>query len=134
VLAGPGLESVVLDGDRAAASTLKMCYAAWTKGSAALLLAIRAVARQMGVEDALLAEWDRSQPGLRARSEGAVAVASKAWRFVGEMEEIAATFAAAGLPEGFGLAAADVYRQLAGFKDTDALLVEVLATLTESAP
>src|SRR5207248_5515338 len=58
VLTGPGLESVALAGDLAAASTLKMCYAAWTKGSAALLLAIRAVARELGVEEPLLAEWD----------------------------------------------------------------------------
>ena len=62
MLTGPGLESVVVEGDVAAASTLKMCYAAWTKGSAALLLAIRAAARDLGVEDALLTEWDRTGP------------------------------------------------------------------------
>jgi hypothetical protein len=44
-------------------------------------------------------------------------VTAKAWRFVGEMEEIAATFGAAGLPGEFHLAAADVYRRLAHFKD-----------------
>ncbi|MCU1448211.1 MAG: NAD(P)-dependent oxidoreductase [Acidimicrobiales bacterium] len=132
VLGGPGLESVVLGGDVAAASTLKMCYASWTKGSAALLLAIRAAARELGVEDPLLAEWDRSQPGLRDRSELSVAVVPKAWRFVGEMEEIAATFAGAGQPEGFALAAAEIYRRLGRFKDGVATLDEVLATLSEA--
>lgn len=45
-------------------------------------------------------------------SDRAVAAASrKGWRWVAEMEEIAATFAAADLPEGFHRAAADVFRR-----------------------
>jgi len=43
--------------------------------------------------------------------------ARKAWRWIGEMEEIAASFQAAGLPGGFHLAAAELYRRLEGFKD-----------------
>jgi hypothetical protein len=132
VLAGPGLEAVVLGGDVAAASALKMCYAAWTKGSAALLLAVRAAARQLGVEDDLLAEWDRSQPDLRARSEAALGSVPKAWRFVGEMHEIAATLATEGLPDGFALAAAEVYERLAGFKDTETGMDAALAALRTS--
>ena len=54
------------DGEVGAASAVKMAYASWTKGSAALLLAARALARAEGVEDALLAEWGISQPGLRS--------------------------------------------------------------------
>ena len=134
MLTGPGLEAVVLGGDIAAASALKMCYAAWTKGSAAMLLALRAVAQELGVEDDLLAEWDRSQPDLRARSEGAVGSVPKAWRFVGELREIAATFSAAGLPDGFALAAAEVYERLVAFKDTDATLEDALATMTAGGP
>src|SRR5919206_499499 len=42
---------------------------------------------------------------------------AKAWRFVGEMHEIAATFRGAGLPGGFHDAAAEVYERLAMFKD-----------------
>lgn len=129
VLTGPGLETIVLEGDFAAASTLKMCYAAWTKGSAALLLAIRAAARELGVEEALLAEWDRTQPGLRQRSEGAVGSVPKAWRFVGEMQEIAATFADVDLPDGFALAAAEIYSRLAEFKNAEASLSEALDAL-----
>ena len=48
------------------ASALKMCYAAYTKGSSALILAIRALAASHGAEDALLSEWDISQSGLAA--------------------------------------------------------------------
>jgi hypothetical protein len=49
----------------------------------------------------------------------------KAWRFVGEMEESAATFAAAGLPDGFSSAAALVYRRLEQYKDTKQSPAEV---------
>ena len=94
------------------ASALKMVYAAWTKGTAALLLAIQAVARAENVEEPLLEEWRQSLPELPERLGRAVRSAdTKGWRWVGEMEEIAATFSAAGLPDGFHRAAAEVFRQ-----------------------
>ena len=93
------------------ASAVKMAYASWTKGSAALLLAARALARSEGVEPVLLEEWGISQPGLERRSAAATGSATaKGWRWVAEMEEIAATMAAAGLPDGFHQAAAEIYR------------------------
>jgi 3-hydroxyisobutyrate dehydrogenase-like beta-hydroxyacid dehydrogenase len=93
------------------ASSLKMAYAAWTKGSGALLLTVHALAEAEGVDDALAAEWALSLPGLSDRLPGTVrSAAEKGWRWVGEMEEIAATMAAAGLPDGFHLAAAEVYK------------------------
>ncbi|HWH96066.1 MAG TPA: DUF1932 domain-containing protein [Baekduia sp.] len=111
LFAGTNLEAVVLDGDAVAASTLKMVYAAWTKGSAALLLAIERSAQELGVSDALHREWARSQPELAARLEAAQrSAAAKGWRWIAEMEQIAATFAAAGQPDGFHEAAAAVYR------------------------
>jgi 3-hydroxyisobutyrate dehydrogenase-like beta-hydroxyacid dehydrogenase len=111
---GTRLEPVVLDGSPVAASALKMAYAAWTKGSAALLLAALGSARATGVEDALRAEWKRSQPGLEARSQGAAdSAAAKGWRWVGEMHEIASTFDAAGLPSGFHEAAAEMFDRAA---------------------
>jgi 3-hydroxyisobutyrate dehydrogenase-like beta-hydroxyacid dehydrogenase len=93
------------------ASALKMAYAAWSKGTAALLLAVRDVARRFGVEDALADEWRLSQPELFERLAAAErSAATKGWRWVGEMEEIADTFDAAGAPDGFHRAAAEVYR------------------------
>ena len=89
------------------ASAVKMAYAAWSKGTAAMLLAIREVARHYGVED----EWQLAAPELAeplARAE--VSAARKGWRWVGEMQEIADAFAAAGQPDGFHRAAAEVYR------------------------
>lgn len=123
----------LVDGAAGAASALKMCYAAYTKGSSALLLAIRALAEAEGVSDSLLEEWGRSQPELGSRSEGAArGTAPKAWRFVGEMEEIAASFEARDLPGGFHLAAAEVYRRMSDLKDTsEPALAEVLNALLE---
>ncbi|OLC15199.1 MAG: hypothetical protein AUH29_08500 [Candidatus Rokubacteria bacterium 13_1_40CM_69_27] len=126
------LETITLDGPPGAASALKMGYAAWTKCTAALIMSIRAMAGAEGVDEALLREWQRSQPDLPARSEAAVkSSARKAWRFVGEMEEMAATFAGAGLPDGVQRAAADIYRRLAGYKDAAAppSVAEVARTL-----
>ncbi len=118
LFAGGMLDARVIEGEPGAASALKMTYAAWTKGSDALILAIRALAVREGVEEALLREWAESRPDLAGKSERAAAVAApKGWRYVGEMEEIAASFAAAGLPAGFHQAAADLYRRLAPFKD-----------------
>jgi len=117
---GSLLEPVTIAGGPGAASAHKVCYAAWTKGSAALLVAIRALARAEGVEAPLLEEWDLSQQGLSEQSVRSVqGNAFKAWRFAGEMEEIAEAFVASGLPGGFHEAASDVYRRLAGYKDCD---------------
>jgi 3-hydroxyisobutyrate dehydrogenase-like beta-hydroxyacid dehydrogenase len=108
------VDARVVEGELGAASALKMTYAAWTKGSVALLLAIRAVARATDVEQVLLTEWERSQPELTGRSRQAErSAATKGWRWIAEMEEIASTFADAGLPDGFHRAAAEVYRRAA---------------------
>ena len=109
---GTAVDARLVPGAVGAASSVKMAYAAWTKGSAALLLAVRALADADGVSDVLLAEWELSQPGLLSRSRGAAeSAAAKGWRWTAEMEEIAATMGAAGLPPGFHLAAAEIFRQ-----------------------
>ena len=95
---GP-IDAHVLSGPAGAASALKVGFAGWNKASQGLLAAIRAFAIAEGVDAALLAEWKISMPDVPARSERAVQDnARKAWRFVGEMEEIAQAFAAVGLP------------------------------------
>jgi 3-hydroxyisobutyrate dehydrogenase-like beta-hydroxyacid dehydrogenase len=112
LFSGGALDARVLSADAGAASALKMAYAAWTKGSAALLLASLAAADANGVGDALLAEWRISIPEAESRLGSASRSAlAKGWRWVGEMEEIAHTFAAADLPSGFHEAAAEIYRR-----------------------
>jgi 3-hydroxyisobutyrate dehydrogenase-like beta-hydroxyacid dehydrogenase len=107
------LEPRVISDEPGAASALKMAYAAWTKGTAAMLIAIRALARAENVEALLLDEWRLTLPELIERSGSAARAADrKGWRWVAEMEEIAATFASVGLPDGFHRAAADVFRRV----------------------
>jgi 3-hydroxyisobutyrate dehydrogenase-like beta-hydroxyacid dehydrogenase len=108
------VDARVISGEPGAASALKASYAGWTKGSAALLLTVRELARAEGVEDVLLEEWRLSLPELEGRSQSAARSAHrKGWRWIGEMEEIARSMRARDLPAGFHEAAADVFRRAA---------------------
>ena len=123
---GSALEPRVLDGGGpGTASALKMAYASWTKGTSALLAAVAALAAAEGVTEDLLAEWDMSLPGVSGRlARTAAEAAPKAWRWTGEMEEVAAAFAESGLPDGFHRAAGEVYRRLDAFKNSPVTTVE----------
>ena len=133
---GVSIHTEVIEGGVGAASALKMCYAAFTKGTTALLATVRALAEHEGVEGPLLESWRRTLPDVPRQSEYAAASASKAWRWSGEMEEIAASFAAAGLPDGFHRAAAEVYRRLESFKNraTPPSMAEVTQAMQCYAP
>ncbi len=97
-----------------------------------MLLAVRALARAEGVEEALLDEWAISLPGTAERSEAtAQMTAPKAWRFDGEMAEIAASFAARDLPTGFGDAGRDIFGRMAGFKGVDDATLDAVLTALE---
>jgi 3-hydroxyisobutyrate dehydrogenase-like beta-hydroxyacid dehydrogenase len=111
LFAGTNLDARAISDEPGAASALKAAYAGWTKGSAALLLTVRELARAEGVDDALLEEWRLSIPELEACLTGAARSAErKGWRWVGEMEEISRAMAAHDLPAGFHTAAAEVFR------------------------
>ncbi|MEM7080808.1 MAG: DUF1932 domain-containing protein [Pseudomonadota bacterium] len=115
--AGP-LEAISIGAGATRASMLKMTYAAYTKGISALLLAVNALAAAGGVRDELYQEWALSQPGLRDRSDKAAnGTSRKAWRFEGEMREIATTFADADLPSQFHEGAGDLYAAMAALKE-----------------
>jgi 3-hydroxyisobutyrate dehydrogenase-like beta-hydroxyacid dehydrogenase len=120
---GTNLDAIALlgDDDVPRASALKMCYAAWTKGTDALILGILATARRLGADRDLLAEWAISHTELLQRTNKAGwSGTTKGWRFVGEMNEIAETFAAAGLPGGFHQAAADIFARIPRVADASA--------------
>ena len=114
LFAGTNVDARVLSEEPGAASALKAAYAGWTKGSAALLLTVRELARAEGVEEALLEEWRLSIPELESRLADAERSARrKGWRWVGEMHEIARSMAARDLPSGFHEAAAEVFGRAA---------------------
>lgn len=114
VLNTPELKVVPLGPEIGRASALKMSYAALTKGTMTLDTAVLLAGRQLGVYDELKAELESSQAAALARMEKRVPwLATDAERWVGEMEEIAATFASIGLPGAFHQAAAEIFRLLA---------------------
>lgn len=134
--AGP-LEVEVIGSEVGKASGLKMCFAANSKGTTALLIAIMAAADRLGVRQELENQWSHHGSDFTQSTIDRIRKATpKGWRFAGEMEEIASTFAAVGLPEGFHLAAEDIYRRLASFKDAGQKpsLDDILATLFPDDP
>lgn len=118
--AGP-LETRVIGDSIGKASALKMVFAAYSKGTTALLSAVMGAADALNVRPELEQQWDHDREGFTDEAARRVRqVTAKAWRFVGEMDEIAATFREAGMPDGFHKAAGDIYERMAGFKGVDA--------------
>jgi 3-hydroxyisobutyrate dehydrogenase-like beta-hydroxyacid dehydrogenase len=133
--AGP-VTPVAVDRPVGSSSALKMSYGAVQKGLTALQALSLSMADAYGVEDLLATEWDRSSPGTTDDVRRRIAVAGpKAWRWVGEMEEIADTATAVGLPEGFHRAAAELFEQWRSHKppdgSRDAVVDDVLGLLRE---
>jgi putative dehydrogenase len=116
-LAKGGLEVKIVDGPIGAASALKMSYAAIGKGLTALASASILMADKYGAKEALLAELERSQPNiLKGVSWSVPDMFVKAYRFVGEMEEIAdqsGRQSTAAIYNGI----ADLYREIAADQD-----------------
>lgn len=115
IFAGSSFETTCLSQAVGDASALKMTFAAYTKGSTALLAGILSVAEHYGVRDALQSQWGETM--TRQTHHRLITNSSKAWRFSGEMKEIASTFNSAGNSDGFHLAAADTFDKLLAHKD-----------------
>ncbi|WP_072389236.1 NAD(P)-dependent oxidoreductase [Hyphomicrobium sp. CS1BSMeth3] len=116
-LAKGGLEVKMVNGPIGAASALKMSYAAIGKGLTALASASILMADKYGAKEALLEELQRSQPNiLKGVSWSVPDMFVKAYRFVGEMEEIAEQSgrkSTAAIYNGI----ADLYREIAADQD-----------------
>lgn len=111
VLNDYGLDLRPIGPEAGQASGLKMCYAALTKGLIALGTELLVAAQQLGLAEALRAEQRQSIPDVLAWLERSTpSMPPKAYRWVGEMEEIATTFADLGLTPNILLGAADMYR------------------------
>lgn len=132
-LAGGALEVRDIGGPAGRASALKMCYAAFTKGTTALATELLVAAQRLGVSEELRAELEQSAPELLGIAGRSVPrMPPKAYRWIGEMEEIAATFAAVGLTPRMLEGAGDMYRlvEAAGAPSGD--LDEVIRRLAEA--
>lgn len=132
---GP-LETKTIGNEVGKASALKMCYAAYSKGTTALLASILGTAESLGVREALYQQWNLDDTGFSEQvHRRVIRSTAKAWRFEGEMNEIASTFREAGLPDGFHEAAAEVYHRMANLKNNNLThtVDEILAAITASA-
>jgi 3-hydroxyisobutyrate dehydrogenase-like beta-hydroxyacid dehydrogenase len=110
-LAEYGLDVRVIGATVGQASNFKMCYAASTKGRFAIFIELLVAARCAGLYDELMDELRLSQPGVLADMERSLpAIPSKSARWVGEMEEIAATFGDVGMTTDLFAGVADMYR------------------------
>jgi len=124
------------------ASGIKMCYAAFTKGTTALATGLLTVAHSMGLYEPLVQEFQQSQGDRYRTMERQIpGMPTRAYRWVGEMEEIAQTFADAGLTPKFHQGAADMYRFVAATplaeetpetRDRDRILTQVIDVLAAS--
>lgn len=93
-----GLDVRIVSERAGDASAVKMCYAALTKGTTAIMTELMVAAARLGVSETLHAELALSQAAMLERmGRGVPAMVPKAHRWVGEMAEIAKTFADAGL-------------------------------------
>lgn len=91
------------------ASALKMIYASATKGTFSLHAAVLTTAHAMGLMEEYVAELSESRPAMLSAMEKMVPrIPLDAGRWLGEMHEIASTFAEAGVTSKFHEGAADI--------------------------
>ena len=121
IFRGGEVNAIPLQGGIGAASALKMAFGGWNKIGTALTAQAYAIARAYGVEDALAGEGVESDRVLRA--------GPKAWRWAPEMEEVAATCASLGLPDGMARGAAELYARWDAHRDRPAELEKLLDDL-----
>ena len=117
------------------ASGMKMCYASMTKGTNTLRVAMLTAAYSLGLYDELVEELAFSQgEALSEMESGTPGLPANSGRWIGEMEEIAETFAMAGVTSGFHEGAAEMFRLLAStpFADESPEGVDRSRTLKET--
>lgn len=132
-LAAPALDVRDVGGPAGRASALKMCYAAFTKGTTALATELLVAAVRLGVADELRTELAESAPGLLEIATRSVPrMPPKAYRWIGEMSEIAATFQSVGLTPRMLEGAGDVYRTVEAAGAPSGDLDEVIRKLAEA--
>ncbi len=112
-LDGKGIQVLGLGPEIGRASAIKMCYAGLTKGTWTLHTAVLLAAEAQGLTAELRAEFEYSQGQALAQMEARVPrLPADSGRWIGEMEEIAKTFADAGVTPGFHEGAAEIFRLL----------------------
>ena len=127
-LAASGVEMRVVGADVGAASAVKMCTASVYKGQLAVLTQALRAASALGVLETVVDDLGAlagdGTPAALARG------AAKAHRYVGEMQEIAATQASVGLTPALFEAMGAVYSELAGMPAASRAAEEIERDMT----
>ena len=111
-LDGKGISVPVMRGAIGRASGLKMLYAALTKGTAALHASTLMAAKSLGLFDDLIHELEQSQSGTLTAMGRVNSISAQAFRWIGEMEEIASTFEDAGVTPNIHAGAAETFQKI----------------------
>ncbi|MBV8539342.1 MAG: NAD(P)-dependent oxidoreductase [Pseudonocardiales bacterium] len=111
LLTGTLAEPVHLGEQLGQASAVKMAFACYQKASRALAALAHALADDLDVTEALLAEAERMPRDILANRDYLPSVASRAWRWAPEMREVADTLRAHQLPVDLALATAEVLQR-----------------------
>lgn len=112
-LDGKGIQVLDLGPETGRASAIKMCYAGLTKGTWTLHTAVLLAAESQGLTAELREVLESSQGQALAQMEARIPrLPADSARWIGEMEEIAKTFADAGVTSGFHEGAAEIFRLL----------------------
>ena len=110
-----GLDIRVVGKEIGDASALAMCISGLQKGLGALAFQSMIAARKMGLGEPLLAEIGIWQPALLQNFNRLLPILPpKAYRFVGEMEEVASTHEGVGTVPAIQLGVAEFYKKIAG--------------------
>jgi len=96
-----------------AGSAIKICNGAWNKGAFALYTAVMLAAEHYGFTEILRERLPGSQAGTVDKLDEAInRLPSLSGRYIGEMDQVAETFASIGMPDGFHQASAELFRML----------------------
>ena len=137
-LDGKGISVPVMRGAVGRASGLKMLYAALTKGTAALHASTLMAAKSLGLFDDLIHELEQSQSGTVTAMGRVNSISAQAFRWIGEMEEIASTFENAGVTPNIHAGAAETFQKISdssigrervGTVDQDRTLEDTVAAM-----
>jgi len=108
-----GLDVRVLGPEEGRAKAIKISYSTLNKGTQALFTQSLVLAKRLGVFDVLMAELETSQKALLTFArDGLQQMPPKAHRWVGEMNELAASYQGIGLTPRMLAGAADMYRDV----------------------
>ena len=131
-LSGKGIEIITLTGSDFQASAMKMVYASITKGSKALVAGAFIVAKKNDVFQELIEELEYSEEYFHNVALKQVpSIKHKAYRWIGEMNEISSTFKDSGLTGGFHSESEKIYELIKDLPSGKFSFDEIILKITD---